>query len=202
MVREALRNLIDGCEHLTVVAEAADGREAVELAIRHRPDVAVLDYWMPRLSGAEATRQIVRAGLPTRVVILTMHETWSHLREALQAGAAGYVVKRAAASQLLEAIDSVREGKAFVSPAVSHHVVQAVRAGEEAPAGPLAILTDREREVLQLVAEGLSSKEIAAQLGTSVKTAEAHRSNLMQKLRINRSSGLVRLAIREGLIAP
>lgn len=201
MVREALRKLIEARGDIQVVAEAGDGREAVELCARHRPDVAVIDLWMPRLSGADATRQIVSQG-GTAVLILTMHESWSHVRDALMAGASGYVVKTAASSQLLEAIDAVRAGRAFVSPAISQHVVDAVRAGDDRRAGPLSVLTERERQVLQLVAEGLSSKEIAAQLGLSVKTADAHRANLMSKLQIRKTSGLVRFAIREGLIAP
>lgn len=201
MVREGLRRLIESRSDLAVVAEASDGREAVEQARSQRPDIAILDLWMPRLSGVDATRQLVREGA-TRVIVLTMHEGWSHVREALRAGAAGYVVKSAAASQLLEAVDAVRAGRAFVSPAVSHHVVEAIRVGEPRQASPLARLTDREREVLQLIADGLSSKEIAVRLGTSVKTAETHRAKLMSKLNVNKASGLVRLAIREGLVSP
>lgn len=201
IVREGLRRLIETRSDLAVVAEASDGWEAVEFARAHRADIAILDLWMPRLSGVDATRQIVGDGA-TRVVVLSMHESWSHVREALRAGAAGYVVKTAAASQLLEAVDAVREGRAFVSPSVSHHVVEAIRLGDERRASPLAQLTAREREVLQLVADGLSSKEIAVRLGTSVKTAETHRARLMTKLGVNKASGLVRLAIREGLVAP
>jgi DNA-binding NarL/FixJ family response regulator len=201
MVREGLRKLIETRSDLAVVAEASDGWEAVELARSHSADIAILDLWMPRLSGVDATRQIVRDG-GTRVVVLTMHADWSHVREALRAGAAGYVVKTAAASQLLEAVDAVREGRAFVSPAVSHHVVEAIRLGDDRRSSPLAQLTSREREVLQLIADGLSSKEIAVRLGTSVKTAETHRARLMTKLKVNKASGLVRLAIREGLVSP
>jgi len=112
------------------------------------------------------------------------------------------VVKRSAPTQLFEALDAVRAGRAFVSPAISHHMVEALRKGESGRDAPLAMLTEREREVLQLVAEGLSSKEIAARLGLSVKTAETHRANLMAKLNVRKTSGLVRLAIREGLVAP
>ena len=201
MIREALRRVIETREDLTVVAEAADGQEAVEQILRHRPEIAIIDLWMPRLSGVEATRQIVRSGVGTRVLILTMHDSWSHVRDALRAGASGYVVKAAALSQLLEAIDALREGKAYVSPSVASHVVQAINTGDDT-SGPLSVLTDRERQVLQLIAEGLSSKEVAAQLGFSVKTAEAHRSSLMSKLGIHKTSALVRFAIREGLISP
>lgn len=203
MVREALRRLIENRPDLRVVAEASDGREAVEAVRKHRPDIAVIDLWMPELSGAEATRRIVDEELGTRVIILTMHEDWSRVRDALQSGASGYVVKSAAADQLLEAIDVVRQGRSYVSPAISHHVLRAVRnPGSEHGASPVESLSRREREVLQLVAEGLSAKEIAVRLGLSVKTAEAHRGNLMAKLGIRRTSMLVRFAIREGIIAP
>jgi DNA-binding NarL/FixJ family response regulator len=202
IVREALRRLIESRSDLRVVAQASSGEEAVEAVRRHRPDVAVVDIWMPGMQGSEATRQIVRSELGTRVVILTMHEGWTWVREALRAGASGYVVKSAAAGQLLEAIDTVRAGGFYVSPAVSGHMVRAARGETPGERGPLDALTDREREILQLVAEGFSTKEIAARLALSVKTAEAHRANLMSKLGIRKASRLVRFAIREGLIAP
>lgn len=204
MVREALRRLIEANrEDLQVVAEAADGRAAVEAVREHRPDVAVLDLWMPELGGIEAARQIVEEGLGTRVIILSMDDEWSRVRDALRSGVAGYVVKSAASEQLLEAIDAVCGGRSYVSPAIADHVVRAIRDPESEQRGsPIEALTRREREVLQLVAEGLTAKEIAVRLGLSAKTAEAHRSNLMTKLGIHRSAMLVRLAIREGLIAP
>lgn len=203
MVREALRRMIESRADLHVVAEASDGREAVEAVTKHRPDIAVLDLWMPELSGIEATRRITRSGTGTRVIILTQHEDWARVRDSLHSGASGYVVKTDAAAQLLEAIDAVRTGRSYVSPTISHHVVEAMRVGGNVERqSPLDTLSDREREVLQLVAEGLSAKEIAARLGLSVKTAEAHRSNIMGKLNIRRTSMLVRFAIREGVIAP
>jgi DNA-binding NarL/FixJ family response regulator len=203
MVREALRRVIEGRPDLRVVAEASDGRAAVEAVKAHKPEIAVLDLWMPELSGSEATRQIVASDAGTRVIILSMHEDWSHVHDSLDAGASGYVVKSAATEQLIEAIEAVRTGRSFVSPAVSHHVVRAARGrGLENGGSPVESLSRREREVLQLVAEGLSAKEIAERLGLSVKTAEAHRGNLMAKLGIRRASMLVRFAIREGLIAP
>lgn len=204
MVREALRRLIEGNRaDLRVVAEASDGRAAVEAVREHRPDVAVLDLWMPELGGIEAARQIVEDRLGARVIILSMDDEWSRVRDALRAGVAGYIVKFAAAEQLIEAIDTVRSGRSYVSPAIADHVVRAIRDPESEQRGsPIEALTRREREVLQLVAEGLTAKEIAARLGLSAKTAEAHRSNLMTKLGIHRSAMLVRLAIREGLIAP
>lgn len=203
MVREALRRVIESRPDLRVVAEASDGREAVEAVLKHRPEIAVVDLWMPELSGAEATRRIVEAEIGTRVIILSMHEDWSRVRDSLQAGASGYVVKSAASEQLIEAIDAVSQGRSYVSPAISHHVLRAVRnPNSESPGSPMDSLSRREREVLQLVAEGLSAKEIAVRLGLSVKTAEAHRGNLMAKLGIRRTSMLVRFAIREGIIAP
>lgn len=203
MVREALRRVIEGHPGLRVVAEASNGREAVAAAREHRPDIAVIDLWMPDLSGVEATRQIVEEGLGTRVIILSMHEDWNRVRESLQSGAAGYVVKTAASDQLLEAIDAVRQGRSYVSPAVAHHLLHAVRNPSAQHSGSaIESLSRREREVLQLVAEGLSAKEIAVRLGLSAKTAEAHRASLMAKLGIRRSSLLVRFAIREGLVAP
>jgi DNA-binding NarL/FixJ family response regulator len=201
MVREALRRVIESRGDISVVAEAHDGREAVAAARLHKPDVAVIDLWMPGISGEEATRQIVESGCGARVLALSMHEDWARVRSALQAGALGYVVKSAAASQLIEAIHALRAGRAYLSPAVAHHVVEAVGHADTARS-PISQLTEREREVLALIAEGLSSKEIAAHLGHSPKTAETHRASLMRKLGVHKTSSLVRIAIREGLVVP
>ena len=201
MFRDALRTIIESQGSAKVVAETGDGREAVELAREHRPDIAVLDLWMPRLSGEEATRQIVDSGAGTRVLILSMHEDSKPVRGAFRAGALGYVVKSAASGELLDAIAALRAGRTYVSPTVAHHLVSAL--DEEQPAAsPLASLTEREREVLHLIAEGLSTKEVATQLGISTKTAESHRTSLMKKLEVHKVSELVRIAIREGMIAP
>jgi len=202
MVREALRRTIDSRSDMAVVAEARDGREAVALAKTHAPDVAVVDLWMPGLSGEEAIRQIVESCAATRVLALSMHEEWTRVRAALQAGALGYVVKSAAFRELIDAIHNLRAGRAYLSPAVAHHVVDAVGAGEPRRTSPLALLTEREREVLVLIAEGLSSKEIALQLGHAPKTAEAHRASVMRKLGVHKTSALVRIAIRDGLVVP
>jgi DNA-binding NarL/FixJ family response regulator len=201
MFRDALRSIIEAEGSARVVAETGDGHEAVELAQRHRPDIAVLDLWMPRLSGEEAARQIVASGCGTRVLILSMHEDAKPVRGAFRAGAVGYVVKSAASGELLDAIAALRAGRTYVSPSVAHHLVSAL--DEEQPlVSPLASLTDREREVLQLIAEGLSTKEVATQIGVSTKTAESHRTSLMRKLGVHKASELVRIAIREGMIAP
>jgi DNA-binding NarL/FixJ family response regulator len=201
MVREALCRMIEGRGDLTVVAEARDGREAIALAKQHGPAVAVIDLWMPGLSGEEAIREIVASCPDTKALALSMHEDWAHVHAALRAGAVGYVVKSAAARELLDAIYALRAGRSFVSPAVAHFVVDAMGAGEHRRA-TLSELTQREREVLVLIAEGLSSKEIAVQLGHTPKTAEAHRASLMRKLGAHKTSTLVRFAIRHGLIVP
>jgi len=161
-----------------------------------------MDIWMPRLSGIDATRRIGKRGLDTKVLVLSMHESRSYVEEVIRSGAAGYIVKNAASSDLLAAIDAVRQGASYLSPAITQQVVDAIaRPGDAAPSG-VAMLTDREREVLQLIAEGLSSKEIAVMLGVSLKTVDSHRSNLMEKLDIHKVSGLVRFAIRAGLVEP
>lgn len=201
MFRDALRSIIESQGSAKVVAETGDGREAVELAREHRPDIAVLDLWMPRLSGEAAARQIVESGCGTRVLILSMHEDSKPVRGAFRAGALGYVVKSAASSELLDAIAALRAGRTYVSPSVAHHLVSALDEEPSAPS-PLLSLTDREREVLQLIAEGLSTKEVATQLGVSTKTADSHRTSLMRKLGVHKASELVRIAIREGVIAP
>jgi DNA-binding NarL/FixJ family response regulator len=201
LVREGLRRVIEAGGDLTVVAEAKDGREAVALAREHHPDVAVIDLRMPGVSGEEATRRITRRERHTKVLVLSAHEEWDRVRSALEAGALGYVVKSAAASELVDAIHALCDGRAYLSPAVAHQVVDAFGVGG-APPSPLGQLTEREREVLALIAEGLSSKEIAARLGHSPKTAETHRASLMRKLGVHKTSALVRIAIREGLVVP
>lgn len=201
VLRQGLRQLIEPEGEFEVVAEAADGRAAVELAHKHRPDVVVMDIWMPRLSGIDATRQILDQS-DAKVLILSQHDSWSYVEQALRAGASGYLVKTSSASELLSGIRAVSEGKSYLSPDIAQQLVGAFSKPEDERGSPLQALTHREREVLQLIAECLSSKEIAAQLGVSVRTVEAHRASLMEKLDIHKLSGLVRFAIREGLVAP
>jgi two-component system, NarL family, response regulator NreC len=201
MVREALRRVIDSRADMTVVAEARDGHQAVALAKSHAPEVAIVDLWMPGLSGEEAIRQIAESCPSTKVLALSMHEDWMHVRAALEAGALGYVVKSAGFHELIDAVHALCARRAYLSPAVAQHVVDAVGGGEPRRS-PLAHLTEREREVLVLIAEGLSSKEIAVQLGHAPKTAEAHRASLMRKLGVHKTSSLVRIAIRDGLVVP
>ena len=202
IVREGICKLLETRDDFEVVGEACDGEEAVQLVLEKQPDVALMDIWMPRLSGIDATRRIGRRGLDTKVLVLSANESRTHVEEVIRSGAAGYILKTAASSDLLAAIDAVRQGASYLSPAITQQVGDAVsRAGDAAPSG-VEMLTDREREVLQLIAEGLSSKEIAVMLGVSLKTVDSHRSNLMEKLDIHRVSGLVRFAIRAGLLEP
>lgn len=196
IVRQGLRALLerDGC---TVVADAADGCEAIELAETHRPDVAVLDVSMPQMNGLSAGSEILRRIPGVRVVLLTMHTEEYQIVAALRLGIRGYVLKTQAAHELIQAIHEVVHGGTYLSPEVSRIVVDAYLAGRSTPN---ELLAPREREVLQLVAEGRTSKEIASVLAISVKSAESYRARIMEKLDIHETAGLVRYAIRHQLI--
>ena len=199
LVREGLRALLARESDMHVVAEASDGREAVVLAKETRPDVVALDLSMPLLNGLDAGRQIVTWERPPRVILLTAHTDDRYVVEAIRSGVHGYVLKKQAAADLVRAIREVAAGGVYLSPGISLTLVEAIRSPKGAPEEPL---TAREREVLQLVAEGKTTKEIAGVLGVSVKTADAHRTRLMQKLDIHDVASLTRYAIREGLIQP
>jgi two-component system response regulator NreC len=196
--RQGLRGLLER-EGFQIVAEAGDGREAIKRATALTPDVAALDLSMPLLNGLDAAREIIRASPRTRPILLTMHSEDPYVMEALRAGIKGYVLKTQAATDLVQAIQEVSRGRVYLSPGVSRAVVEAYLARTELPPDPLS---PREREVLQLVAEGKTTKEIAGVLGLSVKTAESHRTRIMEKLDIHGAAGLVRYAIRRGLISP
>jgi len=183
-------------EGFRVVGEAADGREAVRLARALGPDVAVLDVSMPLLNGVAAAREIQRVCPGTRTILLTMHAEDPYVLQAIQAGVQGYVLKKQAVTYLVQAIQEVCGGNVYLSPGVSAAVLEAC--GSKKCRGDL--LTSRERDVLQLVAEGKTTKEIAALLGVSVKTVESHRTHVMRKLDIHETASLVRYAIRRGLI--
>ncbi len=198
IVRQGLKSLLEK-EGLRIIAEASDGREAVRLAAEQKPDVAVLDLSMPLLNGVDAGREILQSLPRTRVILLTMHSEDRYVLEALRAGVTGYVLKSRAAAGLIEAINEVMKGNIYLSPGVSRAVVTAFLGKSELPTDPL---TPRERQVLQLIAEGKATKEVAAVLGLSVKTAESHRARIMEKLGIHDTAGLVRYAIRQGLIQP
>jgi DNA-binding NarL/FixJ family response regulator len=196
IVRQGLKALLER-EGLEVVGEAPDGLEAVRLARDLHPDVAVLDIGMPLMNGLDAAREILRASPRTKAILLTMHAEDHYVLEALRAGVTGYVLKTKAAGDLVQAIQEVAGGAIYLSPGVSRAVVQAYRAKSDLPPDPL---TPRERQVLQLIAEGKRTKEIASLLGVSVKTAESHRTRLMEKLNIHETAGLVRYALQRGLI--
>ena len=196
MVRQGLRALLER-EGFDVVAEASNGREAIRLCTTLHPEVAVLDLTMPLLNGIDAANEIVKSNLGTKVVLLTQHTEDHLVIESLRAGVKGYVLKTNASQELLQAIRSVCRGETYLTPTISGVIVEAFLRTNNAPESPIS---DRERQVLQLIAEGKTTKEIASILGISVRTAESHRSNLMDKLDIHEAAGLVRYAIRIGLI--
>ena len=183
-----------------MVAETGDGRQAVELTKSHRPGIVLMDIAMPGLNGLEATAHIARDCPDVRVIILSMHADEEYVRQALRAGASGYLLKNAAPEELKFAIQSVMQGKLWLSPSISRAVVDNYLDSHPADISPLDALTARQREILQLIAEGQSTKHIAATLDVSIKTIETHRAQLMERLDIHDISGLVRFAIRYGLI--
>jgi DNA-binding NarL/FixJ family response regulator len=198
MIRQGFKLLLER-HGVRVVGEADDGPAAVRLAREVKPDVAVLDLAMPGLGGIEAARQILRASPGTRAILLTVSTADRYVLEALHAGVRGYVLKTQPIEDLCRAIDDVMRGAVYLSSGVSRAVVDAYLARGKPPPDRL---TPRERNVLELVAGGSTTKQIAAALGLSVKTAEAHRARLMKRLGIHTTAGLVRYAIREGLITP
>jgi DNA-binding NarL/FixJ family response regulator len=184
---------------MVVIGEASDGLEALRLAHTHQPQVAILDITMPYLNGLETARRLREVAPQTKIIVLTMHTEEPYVLEALQAGAVGYVLKTQAAVDIVQAIHTVLQGAIYLSPRVTNAVVQAYLTGSTLPPDPL---TSREREIVQRIAEGQTTKEIAAHLGLSVKTVESHRINLMRKLDIHETATLVRYAIRRGLTPP
>jgi len=196
MVRQGLRVLLER-EGFEVVAEAPDGREAMKLCEIHRPEVAILDLAMPLLNGVDAAREIIKTTPRTKIILLTMHTEDHLILESLRAGVTGYVLKTKASGELVQALRAVCRGEMFLTQSISRTIVQAFLLKDDLPEKPIS---DRERQVLQLVAEGKTTKEIAALLGISVKTAESHRSNMMDKLDIHDTAGLVRYAVRKGII--
>jgi len=196
IVRQGLRALLER-EGFKVVAEAADGQAALQMAQQFRPDVAVLDLAMPLLNGLDAAREIQRISPKTKTIILTMHTEHHYILEGLRSGAKGFVMKTHAAEDLVRAIREAARGGTYLSPEVSDAVVQAYRNDDDFPLDPLSA---RERQVLQLIAEGKTTKEVAVVLGISVKTAETYRTRIMSKLDLHETASLVRYAIRRGLV--
>ena len=205
LVRAGLRTLIEGFEGFRVVAETSDGREAVRLIRQLQPDIALIDISMPGLNGLDATALISRETPDTRVVILSMHTAETYVLEALRAGAAGYVVKDAAVDEMERALRAVQKGERWLSPSVSRHLLdeylRLVR-GQPIAGSGMEALTPRQREILQLIAEGHSTREIADRLAISIKTVETHRAQIMERLSIRDVAGLTRFALRAGLIDP
>ncbi len=200
VLRDGVRMVLESQPGFQVVGTTENGRDALRLVEDLRPDIAVLDIAMPEMNGLEATRAIRQCCPQTQVVILSMHEGEEYLREALRAGAAGYVLKRAAAKELVGAIQTVRHGESYLDPALTRTLisdyVRQVERGDETPDS----LTERELEVLKLVAEGFTNRQIAFKLNISIKTVQTHRANLMDKLNLHDRTELVRYAIRRGLI--
>ena len=203
VVRKGLRLLLESHAGFRVIADAANGREAVALAESHRPDVAVLDIAMPILNGIEAARQIIQKTPKTAIVILSMHSDEGYVLRALKAGARGYLLKDSAEHDLIHAVEAVGEGKAFFSPEISKMMVEEYmrQMRERQLEDSYDLLTTREREVLQLLAEGKNNKEAASILNLSLYTVETHRSNIFQKLNLHSSAELILYAVRKGVIS-
>jgi DNA-binding NarL/FixJ family response regulator len=202
-MRAGLRALLERQPNLEVVGEAEDGRQTVELASSHVPDVVVMDIAMPSLNGVEATRRMVSKRPTISVVILSMYSDESYVMRALQAGARAYLLKDSAVTDLIRAIEAVSQGKSFFSPKISRILAEDyVRAlKQRGSVDTFELLTTREREILQLLAEGKTNKEVATSLNISVYTAETHRGNILQKLNLHSSAELVLYAVRKGIIS-
>jgi two-component system, NarL family, response regulator NreC len=202
VVRKGLRFLIENEEGFQVVGEAGDGREAIRLAKELTPDVVVMDIAMPQLNGIDATAQVLKASPSTKVLILSMHNDESYILRALEAGAKGYILKETAEDYLLSAIRGVAQGKPFFSPAIAQTLLEDYMRSlqQKGQQDSYSLLTDREKEVLQLLAEGRSNKDVAQLLDLSVYTVETHRTRIMQKLNLHNTAELVLYAVRKKLI--
>ena len=202
VIRSGLRALLERQPDFAVVAEAEDGRKAIQLAAEHSPDVIVMDVAMPNLNGIEATRQIIAAQPKVAIVVLSMHSDESYVMRALKAGARGYLLKDSAEADLIQAIRTVVLGKSFFSPAISKMLLEDYgrHLQQRGMEDSYDLLTPREREILQLAAEGKSNKEVAAHLNLSLYTVETHRTNLMQKLNLHSVPEMILYAVRKGII--
>ena len=198
LVRQGVKSLLER-DGFQVVAEAENGQDLLRVAKESQPDVAVLDIGMPLMNGLTAAQELRRVCPKCKTVLLTRHDEDQYIMEALRAGIRGYVLKNQASTDLVHAIQQVCKGQVYLSPGISRVVVEAYLSKSSVPDDPLSA---REHEVLQLIAEGKSTKDVAALLGISVKTAESHRSRLMQKLDIHETASLVRYAVRRGLVQP
>ena len=201
LVRAGIRTLLDQLPGVTVVAEASNGREALQLAAEHLPDLVILDVAMPVLNGIETTARLHRQFPTIRVLVLSMHSNEEYVQQAVRAGAAGYLLKKSAVAELEAALRAVQAGRTYLSPALAQRTPLPAVAGEVARS-PLERLTSRQREILQLIAESRTTKEIAAELGLSAKTVEFHRAELMKRLHLHDIPALVRFAMQSGLAHP
>jgi len=200
MVRQGFRRILEAAGDIEIVAEVGDGRSALEAAARLSPDVAILDITLPELNGIEVTRQLAKNLPSTRVLILSIHADDGYIRHALHAGARGYLLKDADDQDLLRAVAAVATGGTYFSPTVGKTVLESYLAATEEQRDELDLLSDREREILQLIAEGKSNKEAARVLDIAVSTIESHRKHLMDKLDLHNTAELVRFALRKGII--
>lgn len=202
VLREALRMLLETQPDFHVIAETGDGLNAARLVERHKPDVLIVDMMMPGLSGLEAARRTKRVSPSTRVIVLSMYDAESYVTESLQAGVAGYVLKKSSSQELIFAIRQALAGNLYLSPSLNERAIQAyLQRSQDARADdPFASLTGREREVFQLAAEGQSNPQIAERLSLSARTVEMHRANLMKKLGLKSQTELVKYAVKRGVI--
>ena len=201
LVRQGIETLLAGNESIEIVGQAGDGYQALSLIEEYNPDIAIIDISMPRLNGLEATRKMKEKGLETSVIFLSMYDDEGYIRRAIKTGASGYLLKEDAIDELEEAIESVKSGYYYMSPPILTSLVEMTERGLKAiEPDVLDRLTSREREILQLIAEGNSNKEIAEILSRSVETVRTHRANLMEKLDVHSAEGIREFALREGII--
>jgi DNA-binding NarL/FixJ family response regulator len=202
LVRQGIRSLLEKLDDIEVVGDVSDGREALELSKTTQPDIVFMDITMPGLNGLEAVTRMKKDCPTTRVIMLSMHAGEEYFQQALESGAAGYLLKDADRMELELAIRTVIRGEIYLTPTVAKYAVDAYRQRKEGDQGPLACLSSRQKEILQLIAEGYANKEIAQRLDLSTRTVETHRAELMERLNIRDVPGLVKIAIRAGLIKP
>jgi len=201
LVRQGIRSLLEARPGFSIIAEASDGNEALEIIEKEKPDIVLMDIMMPNLNGLDATKQASHSKYPTKIIILSMHANSTYAVRALKNGAAGYVLKDADQDEFVQAIQTVMEGYRYLSPAISSQVLDQLLNPEEDSGDPFNRLTVRERQVLQLIAEGHTNQIIAEKLFLSPRTVEVHRANLMHKVNIKSQAELVRLAIQKGLVS-
>jgi two-component system response regulator NreC len=202
IVRAGIRHLIEAESDIHLCGEASDGRELLEQVEKHRPSVVILDITMPRMSGLESLEQVRSNHPDVKTILLSVHADPRMIQSAVTLGVDGYLLKNARSSEILSAIRAVTQGGSYFSPQIAREIVAQIREPRAASDEPFSLLSGREREVLHLIAEGLSAKEIATELSISTKTVEAHRTSLMRKLGVRKATELVRYAVRHGLIEP